>query len=220
MTWNTMFNLCQHSFELGINAKWVFLATSHGKQTCDGVGGTVNRLTRSLGRATSDQMLTLAAMFNSSKDNIEGISLIYISKDEVDATRAKFAKRFDNIKTIPGARSFDELIPVTPNEIGVNFCSEDQDIFQTHNFGSDVSVPESLKLKVIEYVCCTYCKNLWIGLITDIDMEEKDAKIEFPHSSLPSTSFVWSQRDDLYWVSFSNINCKINVPLATSLGRT
>ena len=48
-----LFNLCQHSSEFGINAKWVFFGTSHGKQPCDGIRGTVKRLTRlvSLGRA-------------------------------------------------------------------------------------------------------------------------------------------------------------------------
>ena len=51
-------------------------------------------------------------------------------------------------------------------------------------------------------------------------MEEKDAKLKFLHPSLSSTSFVWPQRDDLCWVPFSNVHCKINVPLATSLGRT
>ena len=56
-------------------------------------------------------------------------------------------------------------------------------------------------------------------MITDIDMEEKDAKIKFPHPSLPSTSFVWPPRDDLCWVPFSNIDCKINVSLAAASGR-
>ena len=56
------------------------------------------------------------------------VNFEYLSKDEVDATRAKFAKMFDSIKTIPGTRSFHEFIPITPNEIGVNFCSDDQDI--------------------------------------------------------------------------------------------
>ena len=81
-------------------------------------------------------------MFNFCKDNIEGINFIYLSKDKVDATRAKFAKRFNNIKTIPGTR-FHNFNPIIPNEIGIKFCSEDQDICQTHNFGN-VSVPESI----------------------------------------------------------------------------
>ena len=43
-------------------------------------------------------------------------------------------KRFGNIKIIPGTRSFHEFIPITPNEMRVSFCSENQDICQTHNF--------------------------------------------------------------------------------------
>ena len=122
-------------------------ATSHRKQLYDGIGSTVKRLTRlsSLGRATSDEILTTTAMFNFCKDNVEGRNFIYLSKDEVDATRTKFAKRLDNIKSIPGTRSFHEFIPITPNEI-VKFCSEDQDICQTRNCGNDAFVPESLNL--------------------------------------------------------------------------
>ena len=69
-------------------------------------------------------------MCNLCKDNIEGINFIYLSKDEVDATRAKSAKQKQDQEqdSIPGTRSFHKFIPITPNEIGVKFCSEDQDI--------------------------------------------------------------------------------------------
>ena len=137
--------MCYHRSEFGNNVKWVFFATSHEKQPCDRVGSTVKRLTRltSLGGATSDQ--TPTAIFNFCEDNIEIINLIYLSKDKVDTT-AKFAKRFNNIKTILGKRLFHEFVPITTNEIGVKFCSEDQDICHTHSFGNDASVPESLNL--------------------------------------------------------------------------
>ena len=104
-----LFNLSQHCSEFGIDAKWVFFATSHGKQPVD--GETVKRLTRlaSLGRATGDQIVTPTAMFNFCKDPFEGINFIYLSKDEVDATKAEFAKRFDNIKVIPRTRSLHNL---------------------------------------------------------------------------------------------------------------
>ena len=43
-----------------------FFATSHGKSACDGIGGTVKRLTRkaSLQRPVTNQILTLEAMFS------------------------------------------------------------------------------------------------------------------------------------------------------------
>ena len=36
-----LYNLCHHKADCNIDAKWVFFATSHGKQPCDGIGGTV-----------------------------------------------------------------------------------------------------------------------------------------------------------------------------------
>ncbi len=32
-----------HKIDFGIDAEWHFFATSHGKSTCDGLGGTVKR---------------------------------------------------------------------------------------------------------------------------------------------------------------------------------
>ena len=29
------YNLCQHKNDFGLNVRWVFFATSHGKQPCD-----------------------------------------------------------------------------------------------------------------------------------------------------------------------------------------
>ena len=37
-------NLCHHKIDFGIPAQWHFIATSHGKGDCDGLGGTVKQL--------------------------------------------------------------------------------------------------------------------------------------------------------------------------------
>ena len=36
-------NLCFHKQDFGIEAEWIFFATSHGKSPCDGIGGAVKR---------------------------------------------------------------------------------------------------------------------------------------------------------------------------------
>ena len=38
-----LINLCYHKEDFGIPAEWHFFATSHGKDPCDGVKGTVKR---------------------------------------------------------------------------------------------------------------------------------------------------------------------------------
>ena len=58
------YNLCLHEKELGVKAAWSFFATSHGKSPCDGIGGTVKRLTamESLRRPFHNQILSGDAM--------------------------------------------------------------------------------------------------------------------------------------------------------------
>ena len=38
-------NLLMHKIDFDLEAEWHFFATSHGKNACDGVGGTIKRLT-------------------------------------------------------------------------------------------------------------------------------------------------------------------------------
>ena len=53
-------NLCNHQKDFGLDAKWNFFANSHGKQPCDGIGGTVKRIVakESLQKPTSKQILS------------------------------------------------------------------------------------------------------------------------------------------------------------------
>ena len=38
-------NLCMHEHDFGLSAEWNFFATAHGKSPCDGIGGSVKRVT-------------------------------------------------------------------------------------------------------------------------------------------------------------------------------
>ena len=42
-TSRTLCNPVHHEEDFGLAAKWHFLATSHGKNACDGVRGTIKR---------------------------------------------------------------------------------------------------------------------------------------------------------------------------------
>jgi len=56
-------------------------ATSHGKSPCDGIGGTVKRLTAkaSLQRPVERQILNSREMFNFCTESIPGIHVLYIA---------------------------------------------------------------------------------------------------------------------------------------------
>ena len=52
-------NICLHAKDFGLKCTWHYFATCHGKGPCDGIGGTIKRLTAraSLQRTAQDQIL-------------------------------------------------------------------------------------------------------------------------------------------------------------------
>lgn len=79
-------NLLHHSEDFGLNAEWNFYATSHGKITCDGIGGTIKRKAakHSLqAHAAGTHLLTPLELFNFSERYVEGVKSFFVSSLEV-----------------------------------------------------------------------------------------------------------------------------------------
>ena len=74
-------NLLHHSSDYGLDAEWNFFGTSHGKNTCDGIGGTVKRLAAraSLLRTLDDHIMTPLQLFDWCRKNIKGITCFFCS---------------------------------------------------------------------------------------------------------------------------------------------
>lgn len=66
--------MCHHEKDFSLECEWHFFATCHGKGPCDGVGGTVKRLTAraSLQRSLDDQILTARDMYQFCTEHISG----------------------------------------------------------------------------------------------------------------------------------------------------
>jgi len=78
-------NLMFHFKDFALPAEWHFFATSHGKNACDGVGGTVKRLAAraSLQRPFSEQILTPRQLFEFAKSSIPGIVSFFVETQKV-----------------------------------------------------------------------------------------------------------------------------------------
>ena len=90
-----LYNLYHHLSDFGIEAVWNFLATSHGKSPCDGIG--VKRVTAraSLQRPKEGQILLPIQMFNfcSTTASLTTIKFFYISKAQVYHLQETFDER-------------------------------------------------------------------------------------------------------------------------------
>ena len=74
----------------------VFFATSHGKSTCDGIGGTVKQITAqaSLKRTMTGQILGVDNMFEFCETNIKNIQFIMVYKTEINEVLSSLQPRF------------------------------------------------------------------------------------------------------------------------------
>ena len=68
-------------------------------------------------------------------------------------------------------------------------------------------------------VVCIYDNQKWIGMVTEVDINQEDVLIKFMHPPYPSRSFTWPSQEDNCWVPITNIVCKIATPaLSTTSG--
>jgi hypothetical protein len=212
-------NLCHHKEDFDIDAEWVFFATSHGKSACDGIGGTVKRLTAqaSLKRTVTGQILEVDKMFEFCVTNIKNIQFILVYKIEINEVRSSLQPRFTMGRTLPGTRSFHHFIPIDKYTISFKRMSQQTDV-QTFKL---VQIPNELVVQQViynhmDYVACMYDSFWWIGIINKKDEGEGDYKIQFMHPHGPSPSFSWPAREDMCWVPSNHILCTIDPPSTTN----
>lgn len=173
-------NLCNHSKDFGLQAEWIFFATSHGKSPCDGIGGTVKRTTAkaSLQRTTSEQILTVDAMYAFFKAQIKSIEFILIEKETMIALRESLIKRFETAVTVPGARSYHHYAPTSETSISFKRTSEDTEFlnFNLVLIGCAIQPTKDITietLKEADFVACRYDTFWWIGIINEVDQHNK-----------------------------------------------
>ena len=213
-------NLCHHKHDFGLEAEWIFFATSHGKSPCDAIGGIVKRhvTKRCLQRPLNNQILNYKDFLTICKTEIPEVSFFGISKARMIEVRQIMQQRYDLGKTIPGTRCSHHFIPLSKKQIFHKLTSEDTDL-NLFEFGFYESNPNLNDFNVATYVCCIYNTFWWIGLIIEIDQEQGDLEIEFMHPHGPKKTFAWPETSYTCHVTLQNILCCISPP-STVTGRS
>lgn len=114
-----------HEEEFGVKAEWNFFATAHGKNACDGLGGTLKRLaTRaSLQRPYFEQITTPTQLFEWAEQNIQNMNLKYVSLTEYEEEERRLAKSYTNLKPVPSTQKIHHVSPTTIGQITVKYFS-------------------------------------------------------------------------------------------------
>ena len=212
-------NLCHHQEDFGIDCQWNFFATSHGKSPCDGIGGTIKRLTAraSLQRPLREQILSVEQMFEFCKYNLEGIQPIHLSKEEIIFERQQLHHRLGHARTIPGTRGFHQFVPLSNSVIGAKRISETETFELKFDFSNTKHQVNDKSLMNGDFVVCRYDFCCWVGIISQVDRTNQDVLVKFMHPSLPSGSFTWPRKDDLCWVPIVKVLDKLGQPQPTTM---
>lgn len=106
-------NLMYHEKDFGCQAEWNFHPTSHGKNLCDGVGGTVKRkaYNASLRQDSTCPITTPQKLHDYIKENMPSVYCDFTDvKDHTRHNRSQ-SKRFKDCPKIEGCRSKHHFIP-------------------------------------------------------------------------------------------------------------
>ena len=83
-----------------MKAECHFFATSHGKNTYDGVEGTIKRLAAhaSLQWAIHNQILNPHQLYDFAKSKISGITCFFVGNQQVDVVSKFLNSRYENAR--------------------------------------------------------------------------------------------------------------------------
>jgi hypothetical protein len=88
-----LLNVTCHNEDFGAPAEWHFLATSHGKSACDGVGGTL----KSLQRPYNDQIITPRQLYEWAQSSICNLNFYFVTGNEYKEEEGSVIKLICNI---------------------------------------------------------------------------------------------------------------------------
>ena len=229
-------NLLYHEEDFGMCAEWHFFTTSHGKNACDGVGGTVKReaAKASLQAAVTGHILTPQDLYNWAQSHIQNVAFFFVGKEDVAAHTKEQQAWFANVKAVPGTRSHHCFIPTATKKLVLKRVSGDEDSMEVDVLKHPYLQQETESKKdpehgqepaltltdceVGKFLACVYDGKWWAGLVRDHSEEENDVRVTFMHPHGPAKSFRWPAREDVCWVPLQSILCLLKVPM-TSNGR-
>ena len=218
-------NLSMFKNDFGIMAEWHFWATCHGKNACDGIGGTVKRLARraSLQRPIDNQILTPSDLFSWASESIEGIKFFYVNQSEIDVNSENLLSRFEKVVTIKGTHKLHCFIPLSNGVIEVSRTScpdsklEKQiAVVLPQPYTSNISLSD---VAVDDFLVIVVDNKWWIGRALEVDAD--GVNLEVFKENGPSKTYSLNSQSNEFYVNSSQIILKIEKPTPrTRSGRT
>lgn len=164
-------NLCDHKTKYGIEAKWSFFATSHGKSPVDGVGGKIKRelAMESIRRTRDNQIIDVESVFEFCKQKFKAPFELF-KKEQVQRMRNEERSK---LVTLPGTRSFHCFVPHNDQIIKCKRTSLDEQFSMVFDLTGEINCNWSQNT----YVAFVLDLDWYIGLILEVNDNDLEAEI-------------------------------------------
>ena len=178
-------NLCLHKNDFGVDVEWHFFATSHGKNSCDVVGGTLKRIVRrvSLTRMFTGHITNAWMFYKTLKEHHSkfpsGLTVEYFHEsDHIAANDFLQKDRLGDAVTIPNTRKYHFFKPTSTNSLLVKEYSNSDVTSEVYVTNSDrvtvVPNPIVAKIKFGVYVTAMYNDQWYLGRIESHEPNDED----------------------------------------------
>ena len=137
-------------------------------------------------------------------------------------TKWELADRFSIATTVPGTRSFHQIVPLSKPIVSMKWVSDDDGFaiqFDFLNKKKNYKCIQIENVKISQYLLCRYDELYWIGMVSEIDSVNDDFKIKFMHPNVPSRFYNRPNRDDVCWEPRLNVISIIEAPSLSSLSK-
>ena len=214
-------NLCHHFQDFGVHAEWHFFATAHGKSPCDGAGGTLKRIVTKacLQRLYENQILTAHQFFVYAVSNIKGMHFCFTNTVQHEEESKLLEDRMQKARTVPGTQRLHSFIPRSTETVEVRqfststICRVERVLLKDSTTTTCIPPPVATG-----YVTVAYDNSCWLGYVIGFNESEGGVKVKFLHPCIPSSSFVYPNREDIMDMDPSDI--LTHVAPTTATGRT
>ncbi|XP_063222679.1 uncharacterized protein LOC134531076 isoform X2 [Bacillus rossius redtenbacheri] len=120
----TVVNLTYFQTDCNISADWNYFATSHGKGAVNGVGGTLKRTVWRKVKSRQEIVNSPVEFFQCTERNVKGVTVIFISAEEVKSSSSLLDERWEKVQPIPHLHKVHFVSPVRKGVVEVSTTSE------------------------------------------------------------------------------------------------
>ena len=229
----TIFQLiANHEKLFGMKAIWNYFEAGHGKGPCDGIGGSTKRMADQAmksGKAVIQDAMDFFAWTQSEHCNLKNIKFKFIPKERCENTAEEIQKWIS--KPVKGTMKIHAVAGLGSNIILVNetscYCScciagDRCDVWRreicgpleaevTDNNKEGMEMQNVNERRIGTYVAATYEAKVYIGKITDLDLEDDLCyKVNFLQQK--KRQFQWPKNPDEIWCRRQDVLFEVQEP--------